>query len=263
MSIPGVINGQFVVGKQIARGAYSTIFQGTNLQTNQTVAIKFGLTNIDDAQLDREAKALKLTDGTIGVPRAYYFGREGPYNVLVTDQFGLGMGELFETCNRKLSIKSVCMIARLMIKRIQAVHEKGVLHRYIRPENFMFGKPESEEANVLHVIAFGLAKQYRDPETQHHIPYAEGFRFFGSAPFMSINAHLGRQQSRRDDLESIGYVLIYLLLGTLPWMERSSPDTSVRVLYGKVSEKMQTISISDLCDGFPCAFTFPMFACRV
>ncbi|KAH7927903.1 kinase-like protein [Leucogyrophana mollusca] len=248
MSIPQLIDNRFVVGKQIARGAYSIVFQGTDRRTNLPIAIKFEPTDTDGAQLDAENEALKITNGTVGVPRVYYFGREGPYNVLVTDQLGSGLVQLFNKCGRKFSMKTVCMIAVQMIKQIQAVHKKGLIHRYLRPDNFILGMPESQEAQRIHIIAFGLAKRYLNPATGRHVPYSEGTAFYGSAPYMSINAHLGREQSRRDDLESIGYILIYFLRNTLPWMDLKGSN---KLLYERIGERMQATSVPDLCAGLP------------
>ncbi|KAH7930180.1 kinase-like protein [Leucogyrophana mollusca] len=250
MSIPHIIDSRFVVGKQIARGVYSIVFQGTDRGTNLPVAIKFEPTDTDGAQLSAEYKALQITDGTVGVPRVCHFGREGPYNVLVTDQLGPGLVELFDKCGRRFSMKTVCMVAVQMVGThlIQAIHKKGLVHRYLRPHNFLLGMPESQEAQRIHIIAFGLAKRYLDPETGRHVPYNEGTAFYGSAAFMSINAHLGREQSRRDDLESIGYVLIYFLRNTLPWMD--SKDSN-KLFYERIGEQMQTTSVPDLCAGLP------------
>jgi casein kinase 1 len=118
------------------------------------------------------------------------------------------------------------------------------MHRKIGPRNFLVGRRGTEAANVIHVINFRMAKLYRHPETKKHIPYREGKLGVGTTRFMSIDAHLGREQSRKDDLEALGYILIYFLSGRLPWKGDKS-------YYEKVGEKKKKTSIKDLCRGYP------------
>mmetsp|Transcript_22505 Transcript_22505/g.10866 ORF Transcript_22505/g.10866 Transcript_22505/m.10866 type:complete len:107 (+) Transcript_22505:338-658(+) len=106
------------------------------------------------------------------------------------------------------------MLADQMLYRVEYVHNKNYIHRDIKPDNFLMGI--SKRSCLLHIIDFGLAKKYRDHKTLQHIPYREKKNLTGTARYASINAHLGIEQSRRDDLESIGYVLMYFIRGQLP-----------------------------------------------
>ena len=148
------------------------------------------------------------------------------------------------------------MAAKQMISRVQSVHEKSLIYRDIKPDNFLIGVPGSKTANVIHIIDFGMAKHYRDPKTKVHIPYRERKSLSGTARYMSINTHLGREQSRRDDLESLGHVFMYFLRGGLPWQGLRAATNKQK--YEKIGEKKQTTPISELCEGFPEEFTIYM-----
>ena len=134
-----------------------------------------------------------------------------------------------------------------MLSRIEFVHSKNFIHRDIKPENFMtgFGKKQS----IIHVIDFGLAKKYRDARSHQHIEYSEHKSLTGTARYASINAHLGIEQSRRDDLESLGFVFMYFNLGCLPWQGLRANTKKSK--YDKICEKKMTTPIDVMCRGFP------------
>ncbi|CEP07074.1 hypothetical protein [Parasitella parasitica] len=244
-----VVGVHYKVGRKLGEGSFGIIYEGTNLLNNLQVAIKFEPRKSDAPQLREEYRSYKLLNGTVGVPSAYYFGQEGLHNILVIDLLGPSLEDLFDTCSRKFSVKTVATLARYMITRIQSVHENNLIYRDIKPDNFLIGRQRTPDANTVFLIDFGMAKQYRDPKTKQHIPYRERKSLSGTARYMSINTHLGREQSRRDDLESLGHVFMYFLRGSLPWQGLKAATNKQK--YEKIGEKKQTTSIKDLCAGFP------------
>lgn len=190
----------------------------------------------------------------------YYFGQEGLHNILVIDLLGPSLEDLFDACNRRFSVKATVMIAKQMISRVQTIHEKNLIYRDIKPDNFLIGRPGTKAANVIHVVDFGMAKQYRDPKTKQHIPYRERKALSGTARYMSINTHLGREQSRRDDLEALGHVFIYFLRGGLPWQGLKAQTNKQK--YEKIGDKKAAVPIRELCSGIPKEFGEYLEYCR-
>ncbi|OSX58869.1 hypothetical protein POSPLADRAFT_1151548 [Postia placenta MAD-698-R-SB12] len=252
----GVVGTHFRVGKKIGEGSFGVVFEGTNMLNNQPVAIKFEPRKSEAPQLRDEYRSYRTLNGTPGVPQVHYFGQEGLHNVLVIDLLGPNLEDLFDMCGRKFSIKTVCMAAKQMVTRVQAIHEKSLIYRDIKPDNFLIGVPGSRNANTIHIIDFGMAKHYRDPKTKIHIPYRERKSLSGTARYMSINTHLGREQSRRDDLESLGHVFMYFLRGGLPWQGLRAATNKQK--YEKIGEKKQSTHIDELCEGFPEEFAIYM-----
>jgi len=252
------VGGKFRLGRKIGSGSFGDIYIGTHVQTGEEVAIKLESIKSKHPQLLYESKLYKILAGGVGVPNVHWYGVEGDYNVMVIDLLGPSLEDLFSFCSRKSSIKTVLMLADQMINRVEYVHAKNFIHRDIKPDNFLIGL--GKKANQVHIIDFGLAKKYRDPKTQQHIPYRENKNLTGTARYASVNTHLGIEQSRRDDLEAVGYVLMYFSRGTLPWQGLKA--NSKKEKYEKIMEKKMSTSVEVLCKHFPSELATYLNYCR-
>ncbi|GMH28517.1 hypothetical protein Nepgr_030360 [Nepenthes gracilis] len=253
-----LIAGKFKLGRKIGSGSFGELYLGVNLQTGEEVAIKLEPVKTKHPQLHYESKLYILLQGGTGVPHLKWFGVEGEYNIMVIDLLGPSLEDLFNYCSRKFSLKTVLMLADQMINRVEYMHSRGFLHRDIKPDNFLMGL--GRKANQVYIIDFGLAKKYRDLQTHKHIPYRENKNLTGTARYASINTHLGVEQSRRDDLESLGYVLLYFLRGSLPWQGLKAGTKKQK--YDKISEKKLLTPIEVLCKNHPSEFTSYFHYCR-
>ena len=253
-----VIGGKFKMGRKIGSGSFGELYIGVNVQSGEEVAIKVEPTKTKHPQLQYESKLYMLLQGGTGIPHLKWFGVEGEYNVMVIDLLGPSLEDLFNYCNRKFTLKTVLMLADQLINRVEYMHSRGFLHRDIKPDNFLMGL--GRRANQVYAIDFGLAKKYRDLQTHKHIPYRENKNLTGTARYASVNTHLGVEQSRRDDLESLGYVLMYFLRGSLPWQGLKAGTKKQK--YDKISEKKMLTPIEVLCKSYPSEFTSYFHYCR-
>ncbi|XP_015576550.1 casein kinase 1-like protein 10 isoform X2 [Ricinus communis] len=253
-----IVGGKFKMGRKIGGGSFGELFLGVNVQNGEEVGIKLEPARTKHPQLHYESKIYMLLQGGTGVPHLKWFGVEGEYNIMVIDLLGPSLEDLFNYCNRKFSLKTVLMLADQLINRVEYMHSRGFLHRDIKPDNFLMGL--GRKANQVYIIDYGLAKKYRDLQTHKHIPYRENKNLTGTARYASVNTHLGVEQSRRDDLESLGYVLMYFLRGSLPWQGLKAGTKKQK--YDKISEKKMLTPVEVLCKSYPSEFISYFHYCR-
>jgi len=249
-----VVEGKYKVERKLGEGSFGKIFAGVNSNTGESVAIKIEKTS-ESSVLRNEAKMYKLLESCQGIPRLRSYGVEGKFNYMVMDLLGESLESVRAQCGGRISLKSVLALGMQMLKRIEAVHSLGIVHRDIKPENFLL-KPDG---TVLHLIDFGLARRYVNNRDEH-IQADTGRKLTGTARYASLNVHTGITPSRRDDLESIGYVMLYLLSGELPWQSVRAPNKDAR--YRAIGAYKRDHSLWDLFAGYPGEFIVYLNYCR-
>lgn len=244
------VGGHYHVRRRIGAGSFGEVFAGEDVQTKQEVAIKLEPVRSRSPQLLYESKLYLLFAGGVSVPRLHWFGTESNYQVMIIDFLGKSLEDLFQQCHQKFSLKTVLMIADQTISALQYIHQKNFIHRDIKPDNFLIGS--NAKQNQIFVIDFGLSKKYRDPRTHDHIRPATGKSLTGTARYASVNALKGLEQSRRDDLESLGFCLLYFLRGSLPWMGLDAKNRKEK--YEKICEVKLATTFEELCVNIPHEF---------
>lgn len=232
----------YSLSRKIGHGAFGEIYIGKSVRTGKPVAVKKEPINTKFPQLLYEAKVYSILEGGMGIPRVYMKGSMGDNNIMVMDLLGPSLEDLFNYCGRRFTLKTTMMLGIELITRLEFIHHRNFIHRDIKPDNFVIGI--GERANVVYIIDFGLSKQYRDPYHTKHIPYVslavvmnsyrENKNLTGTPRYASLSNHLGIEQSRRDDLESLGYVLLYFIRGKLPWQGLNAQTKKQK--YNKIME---------------------------
>ena len=238
---------KYKVLKRLGRGSFGYIYL---VEYNNKLYAMKSENEKKDYLLEKEVYLMSYLYGP-RIPYVKSFGQFGNYNILVMELLGKSLEDIMETLpSKKISVSSVCKLSYQMLQILEHLHNKGFLHRDIKPDNFIMGiGPNSK---FLYICDFGFCKMYRNPNTLAHLPMQKTGGITGTPRFASINALKELTQSRRDDLESLGYVLIYIAKGTLPWADIKSDDK--RGLYNRILEVKMETTPEELCQGLPIQF---------
>lgn len=241
--------GKYSLENEIGSGGFGIVYKGTDTTTNKLVALKIeGKNALKPSKVKNEYDIYSTLSRGRGFPKIHDIIETTDHSMMVMEYLGPSLGHLFAVCKKRFSLKSVLMIFDQLISRLEYVHSKGYVYRDIKPGNFVL--PNDIGEGKVYMIDFGLAKKYINDEN-YHIPY-EKQNFAGTAQFAPLNAHLNKTQSRRDDLESLGYMMIYFLRGTLPWNHIQSLSKKERKkIIGNIK---LTIEIDELCTNCPREF---------
>ena len=206
---------KYKVIKQIGQGSFSNIYEGENIKTGEKVGIKIEQKNKNKNEfLHRESCFLYSLKDCVGIPKIISFGETKYYNILIEPLLGENLYNLFIQNKNNFTLKDICLIALQCINRLESIHSKGIIHCDIKPENFIVGR---KDKRIIYLIDFGLSKKYRSDKTKNHITFSITKTLTGTARYASMNALSGIQLSRRDDLESLSYIILYFLTKKLPW----------------------------------------------
>lgn len=236
---------------KIGAGNFGNIYIAyqPNPKYPKELAVKTEDVESKEKRLVYEAQILAKLQVSSQRPTMYYFGTQGTSHVLAMEPLAANLSQLKNYFSGKLQYKTVLAIGFQMMSQIRNLHDIGVVHRDIKPENIMIGL--GEDANKIFLVDFGLSMFYRDEEN-NHIPLTTGNGLVGTPRYISRLTHMGVEYCRRCDLESIGYLLVYLLAGALPWQGLQSPpnyDTNAIIL----GVKMQVVPHM-LCENLPPVF---------
>ena len=232
--------------KKLGEGSFGKVYKAE--YNNEYYALKFENKKKGQTLLENEATIMTYLKGP-NIPLIKSFGYSGDYNILVMQLLDKSLEDIFNK-RKKFSVKTTCMIGYQMVTVLQYIHDRHIIHRDIKPDNFVMGANENNAH--LYLLDFGLAKKYRSSRTLIQYPLIKKKKLTGTARYASIHALEEMEQSRRDDLESVGYVLMYFLRGGLPWQGlkiRSKEDR-----YKKILAKKKETTPEELCKGFPDEF---------
>ena len=252
-----VLFGKYKISKIIGKGSFGCVFEGVYLLDNSKVAIKVDNKNADSQLLQIESTFLSILKG-YGIPEIKSFGHHGKFYIMVQELLGYNLMQLRQYI-KGFTIKDIAMIGIQIIDRIEYVHSKNILHRDIKPENFVIGYNNS---SIIYIIDFGISRKYRSSRTGKHLKYQLIGKMFGTVRYASYNASRGLEQSRRDDLESIGYMLIYLAKGDLPWkgINLKAQDKEKRYIHMLLLKKFTAAEV--ICQNLPQEFVDYVKYCR-
>jgi len=244
-----ILFNKFKLLEKIGEGSFGSVYKAESIYSHKLYAVKLEL--IKESNILEEEALFMTSINCKRIPKIKLFGYSGPYMVLVMELLGPSLDKILNSLpDKKMSIRCVCNIAYQMISIFEFIHNHDIIHRDIKPANINIGI--GDNSKFLFLIDFGLCKKFRSSSTKNHYPFEQGKNLVGNARYSSINALEGKTLSRRDDLESLGYILIYLCLGSLPWQGKISNSKEDK--FYKIREIKKNISPFKLCQGLPPQF---------
>ncbi|KAI5180539.1 hypothetical protein NEOKW01_0843 [Nematocida sp. AWRm80] len=236
--------GGYILCEKIGQGSFGIVYEGRPEKSTRKVAIKIELIEENKySQLENENEIYKKLEGIGGFPRIEFFGVTESYRYLVMEYLGMSLEDMLAIRNRKFCVKTVFIVAKRMIDLIEQLHSIGYIHRDLKPDNFLIGR----DPKKLFLIDLGMAKEYCTCGNNHITP-GSGKKLAGTPRYASLNAHKGLELSRRDDLESIGYIILYLAKGKLPWQGlKESKRDRCRI----IGEIKRTLKIEEIAKEIP------------
>jgi len=245
-------HGRFTFAEPLGKGGFAYVFAGWDNLQNEHIAIK--IENNQRKNASRSIKkeyrfSVKLNASNCPVPKPTWCGRCEDRRAMVMQRLGDSLSDYFKLCGKRFSIQTTLSLAIELLKILETIHNCGILHRDIKLQNFLVGY---EDPTRFYICDFGLSDYYINPTDQTHILETKGHSRYGTVRYASLNNHKGVEQSRRDDLESLGFVLLYAARGNLPW--QTIRDEDRRQKWSKVFEMKSGTKLTDLCERLPKVF---------
>ena len=242
--------------KKIGEGSFGKVYKAE--YNNELYAVKFEEKDSGQNLLETESAIMDYLRGPY-IPKIKTYGYNEKYYILVMDLMGRSLEKIFNINKKKsFSVKTTALLAYKIISILKYIHDRHIIHRDIKPDNFVVGRNE-DNANLF-LLDFGLAKKFRSSKTLEHYPYIKKKKLTGTARYASIHALEEMEQSRRDDLEGACYVLIYFLRGNLPWMGMKIKGKEDKIK--KILDKKKEVTPTELCKDFPEEFRDFLEYCR-
>ena len=240
-----LIFGKYSIKHLIAKGSFGEVYFGTNKINGKNYALKIEETIKNNSLLKDECYTLLNLRGP-GIPSVISFGVSGKFSILVENLLGESIRNIWIDKDKKFNLNDTCIFAIQAISILEHVHSNNYLHRDIQPSNFLVGKPDNYR---LYLIDFGNAKKYKSSRTGKHVKILKNRGISGSLVFLSLNSMKGIEQTRRDELISLGLVIINLYIGSLPWTKTKYKN--LKQGFDKIIEAKAKISIENICKGMP------------
>jgi casein kinase I family protein HRR25 len=232
-----IINNKYKIIENIGEGSFGTIFKGQNIRTLEYVAIKVESIENELKFLKNESKIYQYLKNSLGVPSVKWFGKDDRYYYMVINLLGKSLQNIKNEMG-VFSLKRVLEIGIKLVSLLNMIHDKGLIHRDIKPDNFLYDTNNDGES--IYIIDFGFCKSYII--NNNHIKEKKTKSLIGSQTYASINSHNCNELSRRDDLESLGYMLIYFYLGSFPWQNNFQCKNSLAANFKEnLNEKIKLL----------------------
>eukprot|EP00928_Gymnodinium_smaydae_P000027 TRINITY_DN10013_c0_g1_i1.p1 TRINITY_DN10013_c0_g1~~TRINITY_DN10013_c0_g1_i1.p1 ORF type:complete len:313 (+),score=30.18 TRINITY_DN10013_c0_g1_i1:63-1001(+) len=257
LHLPCVVADVYRLDSCLGHGGSGHVYKAVHTEDAQSYAVKVARRK-KNSSLSHEAHVLRQLQGLPDFTTLHQFVQNDLYDVLVLDLCGCSVQATFNVSQRRISLQETVLLGIQVLRRLESLHSLGYIHRDVTPANLL--NATTDEKDTVYLVDFGLATRFIDRKTNLHKKIEEGRRFIGTPPFASIRAHLGIRQSRRDDLEGLGYVLLYLVKGKLPWSYPHGSSEEVKRRY--ILQMKQSISVDSLCEGLPPAFRLYVQYCR-